>query len=728
MVENVMGKNFGNNQSGLILLLFMLVFLVAAAGEDSAGREVKLFNRGYESYLSYQPEKAVGEFTSFLKEFPDSSARDAALYWLGKSYMQMKSFGEARRVFLEIKQNFPGSPYLSHAESELTIISSLEVDAHMVAASESETKNESPEKRLKEAEKKGKVLEKLLKETTEERDRVRAQLNEEEKRTEALREQVEQLEKKEKTLKEVAGERDELRRRFDKETNRRIELEAQVETCEHDVKKMRSGGKELTEVQHERDSLRKLLDDEKKTTADLITKLKEFEKKEKAIKDLAEERDALQSELVSSKKKRDELEQRAAAFGDKEKTLQDIRDENTQLKKDSEKELEEKEKTLTNLRESMKECEEKTASCKTMTASNDELAKQVEDYRGKTDALQMRIQELEKNDKKTPAREESLARISEEKDVLSRNLDEEKQKTALLLSRIKELEAKENLVADIIYERDTLKVQVEEQQRMIQDFQNRPGTTRIEEKPLAVTLPVHEAVIQPEEAKKEEEQREPRREKEQDETEASGDSVPGVLHQLGIQEIPWRSGNSKENEETEKVLYEKARSLNITGDEKTLKDLAAKHGFNAKQKEYLKRYLAVSEYINRRLKSMPEEEVIESLVVTYEEANRYTKIVLSTELQENARQGEPFEEIYKLYPDMMVYKIVPARQLEKQIRDKISSLAHGEVGVIWSEDGYMILKPSLKKLSYEPFNNVTRETEERIKTLVNEWVQELKSP
>jgi len=681
-----MGKNFGNNQSGLILLLFLLVFLVAAAGEDSAGREVKLFNRGYESYLSYQPGKAVGEFTSFLKEFPDSSARDAALYWLGKSYMQMKSFGEARRVFLEIKQTFPGSPYLSHAESELTIISSLEVDAHMVAASEPETKNESPEKRLKEAEKKGKVLEKSLKETAEERERLRAQLNEEEKRTESLLEQVKQLEKKEKTLNEVAGERDELRRKYDEEKNRIRELEIKAKTREDDANKIRLGEQELTEAVKEKDSLKRQLDDERKTSADMVARIKEIEKEGRSTRDLIEERDTLSKMLGEERKKAEDLLIRIKELGKTEEVIAQ------------------------------------------MSQEKEQLIRQIEEGKRKQEELEGKIKQTHDTEEMLSKAEQDIPLLISEKDALSRNLDEEKQKTALLLSRIKELEAKENLVADIIYERDTLKVQVEEQQRMIQDFQNRPGTTGIEEKPLAVTLPVHEEVKQPEEAKKEEEQREPRREREQGETEASGDSVPAVLHQLGIQEIPWRSGNSKEDEETEKVLYEKARSLNITGDEKTLKDLAVKHGFNAKQKEYLKRYLAVSEYIDRRLKSMPEEEVIESLVVTYEEGNRYTKIVLATELQENARKGEPFEEIYKLYPDMMVYKIVPSQQLEKHIRDKISSLAHGEVGVIWSEDGYMILKPSLIKLSYEPFNNVTPETKERIKTLVNEWVQELKSP
>ena len=210
-----MGQNSGHNQPVLIILLFLTVFLLAAAGEDSASREAGLFNRGYESYLSYQPEKAVQELTAFLREFPDSSARDAALYWLGKSYMQMKSFGEARKAFSEIRQNFQESPYLSHAERELEILSRIEGDAHIGETAGAAEKNEPPEKRLKEAEKQVKALGKSLKEASEERDKVKIQLGEEKKKTDILRDKVTELEKKEKTLNEVSVERDELRRKLD---------------------------------------------------------------------------------------------------------------------------------------------------------------------------------------------------------------------------------------------------------------------------------------------------------------------------------------------------------------------------------------------------------------------------------------------------------------------------------------------------------------------------------
>ena len=76
-------------------------------------REYDLLQKGYESYLSYQPEKAAEEFRTFLQEFPNSSARDAALFWLGKSLMQAKSTDEAGHVFTELKRQFPDSPFVA---------------------------------------------------------------------------------------------------------------------------------------------------------------------------------------------------------------------------------------------------------------------------------------------------------------------------------------------------------------------------------------------------------------------------------------------------------------------------------------------------------------------------------------------------------------------------------------------------------------------------------------
>jgi len=76
--------------------------------------ESQLFDDAYDAYLSYQPEKAVDGFTRFLKEFPDSSAKDAALFWLGKSLLQTDRREEAMRTFACLCEQFPESPFIGH--------------------------------------------------------------------------------------------------------------------------------------------------------------------------------------------------------------------------------------------------------------------------------------------------------------------------------------------------------------------------------------------------------------------------------------------------------------------------------------------------------------------------------------------------------------------------------------------------------------------------------------
>jgi cell division septation protein DedD len=117
-----MGTPFRKKSTKLTLcMLFIYVLLFGATAEASV-REVQLFDQAYYSYLSYRPEKAVEEFRTFLDEFPNSSAKDAALFWLAKSLLQVKSIHEAKKTFAYIKEQFPESPFICYVAKELETI------------------------------------------------------------------------------------------------------------------------------------------------------------------------------------------------------------------------------------------------------------------------------------------------------------------------------------------------------------------------------------------------------------------------------------------------------------------------------------------------------------------------------------------------------------------------------------------------------------------------------
>ena len=119
MGEDIMGKNICKNI--LITFVFVLVSVLFFSAVEAAAlsKESQLFDKGYKYVIAHQPEKAVETFNLFLKEFPKSSSRDAAMYWLGKSLVQVKSFEEAKKVFSEIAKQFPESPFVPHIEKEL---------------------------------------------------------------------------------------------------------------------------------------------------------------------------------------------------------------------------------------------------------------------------------------------------------------------------------------------------------------------------------------------------------------------------------------------------------------------------------------------------------------------------------------------------------------------------------------------------------------------------------
>src|SRR4030042_3473653 len=117
-----MGKVFCKNISKLTFCILLTCILIIGGRAHASYREFQLFDRAYLSYLSYQPEKAVEEFRLFLEEFPDSSAKDAALFWLAKSLLQIKYKEAAKKTFDDIKEQCPESPFNRYVTKEMETI------------------------------------------------------------------------------------------------------------------------------------------------------------------------------------------------------------------------------------------------------------------------------------------------------------------------------------------------------------------------------------------------------------------------------------------------------------------------------------------------------------------------------------------------------------------------------------------------------------------------------
>jgi len=195
-----MGKNICKN----ILIIFGFVlasaFFLPAVEAAPLSKESQLFDKGYKHVQSQQPEKAVETFNSFLKTFPNSSSRDAAMYWLGKSMVQVKSFGEAKKVFSEIAKQFPESPFVPHLEKELQ---ALDIHLGIVKVdTTAEIKNlvenaikaiNELQLKLTEAEKKVAPLEAALATAVAEKEKLQLQLDDEKKKLDSRELEVKNL-------------------------------------------------------------------------------------------------------------------------------------------------------------------------------------------------------------------------------------------------------------------------------------------------------------------------------------------------------------------------------------------------------------------------------------------------------------------------------------------------------------------------------------------------------
>jgi len=199
-------------------------------------------------------------------------------------------------------------------------------------------------------------------------------------------------------------------------------------------------------------------------------------------------------------------------------------------------------------------------------------------------------------------------------------------------------------------------------------------------------------------------------------------SLPG---KIGVRELVWKSGNADDDFINEQILLNEAKKLNLSFDDQKKYELVEKFRLSSAEEEYLEKILIISGLINRKLEEMPWKTVVESLSVNYDE-DRKEKTELASELQNLARNGTSFEEIGALYPGLIKYNTVEFIMLEEWVKDRIRPLRDGDIGVIWSEDGYMLLKPSSVKYSFDLFESSYQDSVNEVRAYIALWLNELR--
>ena len=79
-----------------------------APPQTSTSDEQRYYDMAYNDYKKGLHKKARQAFEIFLKNYPESSSADNALYWIGNCYFKEKSFERAISTFDDVIKKFPG--------------------------------------------------------------------------------------------------------------------------------------------------------------------------------------------------------------------------------------------------------------------------------------------------------------------------------------------------------------------------------------------------------------------------------------------------------------------------------------------------------------------------------------------------------------------------------------------------------------------------------------------
>ena len=581
-----MGKIVCYDKPTLSIVIVLIFLLLPTVHGYASYREYDLLQKGYESYLAYQPEKAAEEFRTFLQEFPQSSARDAALFWLGKSLVQSKSIDEAGRVFTELKRQFPDSPFVAFVvtQSEFPKSEKLTTIRETEPVSQLGTSKDSADIRQPEP---VRQTDEAITAPTMMTDTAATSETPVEKEPEAAQSSIPIQQQMSETLFPVRS--------------------------------------ETIDVENIEDREPMLSESETTPTVGMIAK--------------GEEPEATEPEVI---------------------------------------------KTESNETESKEPALQKAEVIESAAELPPDLA---------LPGIVPLEASPEPENIKAPETV-AITKAVEQETVIPQS-EVSSEQTSDIMKKVEEPEGKESEVKEPVVKEPEVKepAQLQEDQATREET----GKQAVEEKK---ELPLTT-----------EEQARP------DQT---------ALKKVGIQGSLWSTGDRNQDFIDEQILYNEAVKQNLSVDEDELRELRERYTLGIEEVDYLKRFLLICKLIDKKAKEISGDKIVEVILVRYKDAGQREQPELAAELQALANKGVTFEEISRSYPDIVHFKTVALRELPDWIQERIHGLQNYEIGVIWSEEGYMILKPIIQTYSYEPFEELQPEKREKIAAHIRSWIAELK--
>jgi hypothetical protein len=728
MAQDIMGKIIRYNKPALRLVIFLTLLVLVTVHSYASYTEYDLLQKGYESYLAYQPEKAAEEFRAFLKEFPRSSARDAALFWLGKSLVQSKSVDEARRVFTELKRQFPNSPFVAFIAMQTELPGSEKLPAIREAepVPQLETSKDSADIRQPEP---GRQTDDAITEPTVRTDIAVTPEKLVEKAAEAAMQssiaakpQISESQpsaKSETVDERSAGDQGVASAQEDLQTKPADSMMAKKEepvVKESELKEPTVKEPEVKEIAQ--------FPEYQGTGAKTGKHAVEEEKKLPSITEQAQSDSA--GGVLPEGETPIPVDNADEPPGENIKSAQEI-DGATQEHYESPDTQRIDAHVLANPDVALPgivplDSVPEPENIKVPEIVAIKKAGEQEAVSPQSEVPSEPAPDIMKNVEEPEGKESEV----KEPVVKGPELQEpEVKEPEVKVPEVKDSEVKEpaQLQEDQATREETGKQAVEEKKEL-------PLTT--EEQTLSdsvgVVLPKEETPIPGDNVRQEDEQVKTGELSLQRASE-SNTMMPAqtALNKVGIQgAIIWSTGDRNEDFIDEQILYNEAVKLNLSADEDELNELRERYTLGIEEADYLKRFLLICRLIDKKVKEIPGDKIVEVISVRYKDAGQRERPELAAELQALANKGVAFEDIGISYPDVVHFRIFPFQELPEWIQERIQGLQNYEIGVIWSEEGYMILKPIKQMYSYDPFEELSSEKREKLTAYVRSWIAELK--
>ena len=428
MDETVMGEVL-HKDTAAIVLRFILAVLCMFGTAPAAQQEAELFEKAYEYYLSYNPEKAVETFDLFIRQFPESSALDSAMFWRAKSFVHLKKYDEAARGLQTMKERYPESAYVVYAEKELeslrkiTRISEPHHGAQDLPVKPIDTKAASVEEKIRnlerenhdlamklsDAERKRELIDKGLAKALEDKNTLMTELETIKKSREGLVNKFSDAEKREKDYAGLSEEKKNLetRLRESEEKIKALQTERERNVEERAILKNDLSGK-IQDSRKDREQLdeyvkqlaaenaalqqsirrkememsesqQRLASLEKKAADTEAARRKEMESANTDLVQRSAEKSSLEKELSQEKKRRDELESQGRQKEDALRQLQASEERRKQYEQEMTRLTAERDALLTKAAEreqAEREKKDLLSRIESVTKDRDELAKQ----------------------------------------------------------------------------------------------------------------------------------------------------------------------------------------------------------------------------------------------------------------------------------------------------------------------------------------------------------------